>query len=330
MKIDELRAALGKYDADALKQIVVELYKTIPKSQKENNGIDDFLLDFTKEKNKPAKKEAPVDFEELKVEIGQFLEYADLQYYLAPNKYVKKEKRSKWRFEVKRFIKSLTSVVGDNSDEAGRMLADIYTMLSYACHYSIFSTDSPFSAVGYEQSELLSLVLKKIFYGGYSPGAIKTAVFLTLDSNASWNTLNRNLSSTLLDILKTTDIKEEALKQCVAYRDEYDSYNSAKKLFKELDSSGYRRKEHRNDAAELYLMIKFSLCEYDEGIGYYWKHAETQKPEIKLYCLLCYFLSGDDARLESLWISEYEKAVAKGIIPRESLQNEYAQRIKEN
>ena len=81
---------------------------------------------------------------------------------------------------------------------------------------------------------------------------------------------------------------------------------------------------------ELYnMMIKFSLYEYDEGLNYYWKNFEEKTPEIKLYCLLCYFLNGDDERLDSLWIREYENAVARGIKPREALQNEYAQRIAE-
>ena len=47
-----------------------------------------------------------------------------------------------------------------------------------------------------------------------------------------------------------------------------------------------------------------------------------------MYCLLSYFLSGDDKILNSLWIREYEKAVAGGVKARESLQNEYAKRKK--
>ena len=183
MKVDELRTALGKYDSSVLREIVVELYKIIPKNRKEDRGLDEFLLNFTREKAKSDKNDIPVNFEKLKAEIEQFLVYADMQYYLAPNKYVRKEQRSKWRFEVKRFIKDLIKVGGENSGEAGRLLADIYNMLSYACHYSIFSTESPFSSVGYEQADLLSLVLYKIFYSGYTPSAIRTAVFLTLDSN---------------------------------------------------------------------------------------------------------------------------------------------------
>ena len=123
MKVDELRTTLEKYDTATLKEIAVELYKMIPKSRKQDSVIDELLLDFTKEKDKPAKKDAPVNFETLKAEIEQFLVYADMQYYLAPNQYVRKEQRSKWRFEVKRFIKELIKIGGENSEEAGSLLA---------------------------------------------------------------------------------------------------------------------------------------------------------------------------------------------------------------
>ena len=235
------------------------------KSRKEDSGLDELLMNFTHEKAKSDKKDEPVNFEKLKAEIKQFLIYADMQYYLAPNKYVRKDQRSKWRFEVKRFIKELIKIGGENSEEAGRLLADIYNMLSYGCHYSIFSTEDPFSSVGYEQTDLLMLVLKKIFYSGYTPGTIKSAVFLTLDSNVNWNTLHINLMSALVDMLKTTDTKETALLQCIAYRNEYVAYQSAKKIFKEADRSGYRRKEHSNNAVELYLMLKFAYTNMMTG-----------------------------------------------------------------
>lgn len=326
MKLDELRAALGKYDDETIKKIAVELYKMIPRAQKENNNLDEYLLNYTQEKNAPAKKDAPVNFNELKPEIERFLDYAYMQYYFAPNKHVRKEKRSKWRFEVKRFIKDLIRIGGENSEEAGDLLVGIYNMLSYGCNYYIFSTENPFSSVGYEQTELLALVLNKIFYSGFTKEAIKKAVFLTLDSNVNPNTIHMELMYVFTDILKTTDTKEAALEQCVAYRNEYDLYQDSKKIFKYAKTDGFRRKEHKNQAVDLYLMIKISLHEYDEGILYYWLNAEQGDREIKLYRLLVYFLGKDEEKLISLWIREYEKAVATGVKPREYLQKEYEKR----
>ena len=188
MKVDELRAALSRYEAPELKEIAVMLYKSIPKSRKESDRLDELLLNYSKEKAKTTKKETPVDFDSLQSDIETFIEYASENLYLAPNRTVSKDKRSKWRFEVKRFVKGLIAIHGEDSETAALLLADIYEMLCYACNYWIFSSDNPFSAIGYEQPDFLRLVLGKIFYRGFSQDAIKKAVFLTLDSNVDRQT----------------------------------------------------------------------------------------------------------------------------------------------
>jgi hypothetical protein len=323
MRVDELRKALDQYDTATLKEIVVTLYKAIPKNKKESDGLDGLLMSFSKEKAKAPKKEPSVDFLSLKREIQSFLYNANQQNYLAPNRIIRKEQRSKWRFEVKRFIKVLLTVVGENSEDAANLLKDIYVMLSYACNYYIFATENPFSAVGYEQPDLLQLVLGKIFYSGYSPQAIKTAVFLTLDSNVDRETLHTTLMYVLAELLKTPDTKEMAAAQCVAFPKEYVAYQSAKDMFLYNSRDDYRAKDRSNYAAELYLIIKLALHEYDDGIKYFWKNYNEKRKEVTLYCLL-WFLSDDG--LEDLWLSEYEKALASGIDPRDYLQEEYKER----
>ena len=323
MRVDELRTTIAKYDENLLKELVVALYKVIPKDRKEDQGLDELIINFTQDKTKAASKNINVDFGALKDEIVQFLEYANEQYYFAPNRYVRKEKRSKWRFEVKRLIKELLAVFGENSEEAAQLLADIYAMLSYACNYYIFSTENPFSAVGYHQPELLRIALEKIFYSGFGQAEIKKAVFLTLDSNVDRDTLHETLLSVLVGVLKTSDTKEEAISQCVAYQKEYISYQNSKKLFKYPMRSDYRQGEHNNYAVELYLLLKFKLHEYDDGINYFWKNYIERDKEITLYYLLEFL---DDDSLNSLWVREYEKAIKNSINPRKDLQNEYRKR----
>ena len=324
MKVDELRSALDKYDVATLKEIVVALYKTTPKNRKESDGLDELLMDFAREKTKPSKKDKPVDFKGLQNDIEQFIDYANEQYYLAPNRYVNKEKRSKWRFEVKRFIKELISVSGENSETAARLLAGIYNMLSYCCHHYVFRTDNPFSATGYKQVDLLSFTLGKIFYNGFSQDAVKEAVYLTLDSNTDRDTFHLNLLYTLAAALKTPETKELALEQCTAFIKEYSSYQAKKTVFRYYERDNYRRERHINFAVEMYLILNFDLNEYDEGIDYFWKNYIERNKEITLFCLLKYFLSDDG--LNDLWIREYEKAVHLGITPRKILQDEYAER----
>jgi hypothetical protein len=324
MRVDELRTMLNNYDQAALKEIIVSLYKMIPKKLKEDSSLDELIQNFTLEKSKTQnKKDKPTNFEPLKNEIEQFITYADMQYYLAPNRYVRKEQRSKWRFEVKRFIKELLKIGGENSEKAGQLLADIYAMLCYACNYYIFRTEVPFSAVGYQQPDLLELVLNKIFHNGFNSAAINKAVFLTLDSNVDRETLHTQLMLVLIDILKTPDAKEMALLHCVAYQKGYDFYQNSKEVFRYVSSyNEYRRDEHKNYATELYSLIKFSLQEYDDGIDFYWKHYIEKRKEVTLYCILRLL---DTDSLADLWIREYEKAVANGIEPRKYLQEQYAE-----
>ena len=328
MLVNELRTAMGKYDNDSLREIIVALYKMIPKSKKESEGLDSLLLDFTKEKKKAPKGDKQVDFDALADEIMQFMSFADASLYLAPNRQVSKDKRSKWRFEVKRFIRDLLTVKGEHSVASARILAYIYEMLCYACNYYIFRSDVPFSAVGYQQTELLHLVLAKLFYCGYDEKTIKTAVFLTLDSTTDSDTYHVSLLYTLAEFLKTPDTIEMALVQCLKYMDEYDSYQAQKHLFKypSQQSDKYRKNEHFNWAIEMYLILKFKLHEYDEGIKFFWNKYIEYKPEIKLYIML-QFLDRDD--LNEYWIREYEKAVNNKILPRDTLQIEYQRRIED-
>ena len=326
MRVDELRKTLEQYDAATLKEIVVSLYKTIPKGKKEEIGVDALLLNFKEEKAKGQKRDLPVDFEALKKQIEKFISCAGSQYYLEPNRFVSKEQRSKWRFEVKRFIKTLAGIGGENSEEAARLLADVYAMLCYACDYYTFNTENPFSAVGHKQPELLRLVLGKIFLGGYSPQNIKTAVFLTLDSNTDYDTFHIELIYELIGLLKTPDAKELAAQHCAAFPKEYAVYQGAKEAFRYPRSDKYRQECHADYAVELYMLLKFSLHEYDDGIAYYWKIYQDSDQKKALYHLL-ELLDFED--LESLWLREYEKAVANGFVPNAEFQEEYAMKKAE-
>jgi len=327
MKVDELRSVLSAYDAETLKEIIVMLYKTIPKGKKESDGLDEVIKDYSKEKVKEQKKPQTVDFPSLEYEIEQFIEYANMQYYLAPNRIISKAKRSKWRFEVKRFIKSLLDIRYENCEKAAGLLARIYEMLSYACNYYIFSTENPFSAVGYEQPELLRLTIGKILFCGVDQASVREAVFLTLDSNVDRETLHIQLIYVLLSALKTPEAKETALEQCEAFYRDYDAFQAAKECFRySTRYDEYRKNMQMNCGVELYLIIKISLYEYDDGIKYFWENYIEEKKEISLYVLLTYYLSDDG--LENLWIREYERAVAKKVKPREQLREEYELRKK--
>jgi hypothetical protein len=187
MKVDELRTIIAAYDQEVVRKLVVELYKTIPKKEREAAALDELIRGFSETgriARKPkAEKDLITDFADLEADTLQLIEYAALDYYYAPNRVVPKSARSKWRFTVRKMLKSLIAVKGEHSDDAALLLVELYRMLSHACAYYIFSTEAPFSAVGFTQTELLEIILSKLFSGGPTRELIRLAVYVVLESH---------------------------------------------------------------------------------------------------------------------------------------------------
>lgn len=80
MLVNELRTALEQYDKATLKEIAVMLYKKIPKRKKEDDGLDDILLNFTREKAKTGKTDVAIDFSVLADEVVQFMRYMHMHH----------------------------------------------------------------------------------------------------------------------------------------------------------------------------------------------------------------------------------------------------------
>jgi hypothetical protein len=327
MKVADLRETLKVYDRPDLCEIVVELYKAIPKHVKEERLIDAMLSDFGKRKQLVKKQDAPADFASLRKKILLFADFAEKQYYFAPNQYVHKKDRPKWRFITKRYVKALTPVGGENAEEASDLLILLYRMLSYACQYYLFNTEDPFASVGYAQTELLRTVLVKVFHNGVTREAIRKAVTLTIESGVDRVTLHIQLFFVLIECLKTNEAKELAAEACIDYNKNH-SGNGFEDGYFQIVRDEFRRNEIVKLTAELYFHLKAKLREPEEGIAYYWKNNKsknTWQREVELYVLLelLKFYA-----LPKLWLAEYEKAAGRGVEPRESLQYTY-KRLKE-
>jgi hypothetical protein len=323
MKVAELREALGAYDAATLRELAVELYKAVPAAKK-TEELDGLLRAFSKGARLAAPKTVPVDFGALEYEVATFVAYADEGLFFQPNRLVPKARRSKWRFEVRRFIKQLVAARGEDTEDAARLLLTVYNMLSCACAVYLFPSEDPFAAVGHGQSDLLELALGKLLALGATEESIALAVYTTLDSAPSRETWHLALLGTLCGCLKTNPARESARDVAKSFPNTYDGYLASKKVFRRSKPSSYERTAKENEAVELYLMLSFALHEQEEGIAYFKRRYKDRNPEVKLYILLTYFLDDDD--YADLWLREYESAVAKGVSPRPRLVEEYARR----
>jgi hypothetical protein len=323
MKLAELRNILKDYDQPTLCEIAVALYKAIPKQNKEDKDIDELLKDFNSKKQEIKKQGVPVDFDSLKRNVLRFLEYAGEQFYFAPNRYVPKKDRPKWRFITKQYIKDLMTVTGENSEEASNLLTLLYRMLSHACNYYIFRTENPFSSVGYKQADLLRIVLAKMLYNGITKESLQEAIALTIESNVDMETLHISLFFVLIDQLKTNEAKEMAAEECVNYKEKLKGASFFRDGYFQANKDRFYQEKRVERSVELYFYIKAVLDEFDTAIAYYWennKNRDARESEIALYVLLNWLEMFEQP---GLWIDEYEKALKRNVKPREDIRNIY-------
>lgn len=294
MLIAELRELLKKYNEEDLRLLVSEMYKSIPKKIREDKDVDVLLQDvraYMRIGKSEGKQDQPADVNRLTSEIELFIDYAYNQYYFAPNQFVHKKERPKWRFKVKAYIKELQGVSVDTIEGrvATNLLQKLYEMLSYACGYYLFNTDNPFNSVGIEQGTFLDTVIKRKLGSGININIeeIKSSIELVINSEVDRETLHTFLIQILVMNLKSADYKAIAIEQCKLLKKELDKPQpSPSKKSYDYDSSKYKKNEKINNLVEMVFRINMELCEYDEAINYFNKNHVERDAEITLYILL--------------------------------------------
>lgn len=321
MKISEVRSTIDKYSEDQLRLIISELYKTIPKAVKEQNDIDGMLKDpdrLKKPRSKTRQKEAP-DIEWLKYETEQFVEDAYNQYYFAPNRFVPKKDRPKWRFLVKRLYKDLlaaTSADKDDMPEAARLLEKLYQLLCYSCSYILFSAYDPFQSVGVQQEEFFRRVLALKYNCEDKNTFMKNALLLMVNNSHSRDTVSEDLMEVILEFTKTPDLREMAIASC----SELIEAIKREPVRKKERWYEYERKHKLNDLTKMGFLCYSQLHECPKAISYFKTNYSESDREVALYALLrmLWRLNQKD-----YFLQEYEKAIENGIAPREILKKAY-------
>ena len=318
MKVPELRDLLKAADRDLLEKAFVESYKHLTKKQKEE--ADQAITDALSGKSsKSTVKKESVNFDELELQITEFLENAYAQNYFAPNRIIPKSQRPKWRFMVKNYIKELEKISVDDANytRSAKLLTDLYHMLCEACNYYLFSTDDAFRSVGWQQPDLFQMVVKKTFGDGYSREKVSALLLYSVSGGLSRESLHIEQESVLLAELKTSDVKYMAIEEA---RKLIDERKQKLKGLKKYDSKRYSLEEEINNLCDVILMTAIELAEPSSGIEYYFQNYERSDKEITLYCAL---KIADWVEDEELWIKIYEYGIGKKIKPREWLVGKY-------
>jgi len=317
MKISELRALLDRTSSEDIKRMLVEVYRALPKKTRENLAIDELLKNpaATRAGAKQSKALAhSVDIDDLEPELEEFLSDAYARNYFAPNRFVPKSERPKWRFKAKRFFKEINAAVVEpgSIEKASDLLEKLYHMLCYACDFVLFSAYDPFQSVGIAQTEFLDAVFglkaEHLELGKF----IDYGLHLVRDSRLNRYTLGSNLAQVLVDRLRTPESLELAIER------------AAQLHRKPVPAPGPEREQHRSDGlnrlAEFGFLAYVKLSDYDKAIDFFKVHYVDRDTEISLFVLLKWLRS---LQREDLWQREYERAVQAGIKPRDSLSNAY-------
>ena len=287
MKIQEFRDKMKQCKKEDIEKIAAELYKMLPKSKKEAEAdpLIEEIMSGGATSASGKKKETVIDFDTLKHQIETFLQYVDNGYYYEPNRVVPKAKRSKWRFEVRSFIKMINEIPvdSDNGVESARLLRGIYKRLSYGCGYYIFSTEDPFQSVGIRQSDFYDMLIRRTFATGFSDDNLKNmledATLVYIDRNS----LHIEMEAIYTNALPTTDLKYKTIEFIKEY---VERYEAEIKTGTKRSHDEYRLKTYVEEMCETMLLISLYLCEPEEGVDYYWEHVHDSRPEITLYKIL--------------------------------------------
>lgn len=321
MLVKDLRKTLEKYDKKEMTDIVVELYKRLPKKVKEDYDIDKFIEDIN---NKTKKEEKKVSFDDLCSEMRYFLDCAKAGFYSSPNKVVPKKERSNWRFKAKRYYKELIKTIPttDIGVKSTKLLIELYELVSRGTNTLVFTNWDTFRALGVSQTEYFDMLLKRVLSTGESINNIKVCIDL-LDNCKDPDVLDEFLINIFIDNLRTEESKLTAInlldEKVVEVKEKIRSlgkkYNHYDMCYLEEDNNLY---------VETVTRLYFSSFEVDEGIKYYQKNYIHYNSEVKEYILLEILR---ELELYEDWIAEYERA-SKKIKLREELTKDY-EKIKE-
>ena len=329
MKVAELKLKIKDYKAARLRQLVVEMYKAMPKAVKEDAGIDALVENPEGGRRKPETE--AVNIELLRIDVERFLEDAYNQHYCIPNNVVPKRERPKWRFIALRLFKQLNETAANPTDvqEASELLERLYILLCYSCRYVLFNAYDPFQSVGVGQSEFLQAVLGAKRRVQSPVEFVHDGVLLAVGHDLNRYTLYENLIEVFVRYLSTPDLKQLAIAACDVIRGDVRKHGLPRLhegQWHDTARNKYDVEEMLQNLATLGFFCHMALCEHDEALNYFRQHNAEKNPEISLYILLRLV---EGHRENELWIRTYEEGVKSGVRPREELKRRYDSKQQE-
>lgn len=324
MKVNELRTKIKNYKKDELQQLIVEMYKQIPKKMREAKEIDRLIDNpdaFKKIRKNKKQSVKNLDFNSVEQEVKTFIKNARLQNYVAPNQVISKKERSNWRFVAKRLLEQVTVFAShpEHRHTCASLLEEMYKLFTYASGHYVFASTEPFHTLKIPQEDFLKRVvlLKKAVE---DPDKwISDSLKLILEHDVDHDTLTSTLLEVLLSTLNNAPLKERMIhiaKEIL--QEKQKALKESGQLSKQFIS--WNDEQYINHLTEMIFMTQSSLGEYETAIGFFKNNYIQFEEEVDSFVLLDLIMRYQ--RVEE-WIIEYEIAVQRGIELRKSLQEAY-------
>ncbi|WP_114570679.1 hypothetical protein [Exiguobacterium flavidum] len=155
MRIRKLRLLLEQYGDTTLRDIIVEMYRELPKSTIEEKDFDAMLTQFAKYKEHQRAQEHPT-VEQTIQQTERFIQLAYDHAFLDVNDEVPLREQKNWYVSAKRLLKHLR-FYATKKNEARVAFEEFFFLLSVAAgEEPLFLTNDPFRLLKVTQSDMFS------------------------------------------------------------------------------------------------------------------------------------------------------------------------------
>lgn len=196
MRIGKLRMLLEQYGEATLRDVIVEMYRNIPKPVIEEKEIDFMISQFKRYKEQKSSDERH-SLSRTIILAEHFVELAYDRLYIVPNQVMSERDQKNWYIHAKKLLRDLTYYADDES-EARTMYEEIFLLLSSSAgEEPLFTTSDPFRLLKLSQTTMLSQL---IHY--YQLDAPTTAVWIDRSLYTALH-VPKDVDSTRIDLLST-------------------------------------------------------------------------------------------------------------------------------
>ncbi|WP_214837245.1 hypothetical protein [Exiguobacterium sp. s36] len=199
MRIGKLRMLLEQYGEATLRDVIVEMYRNIPKTVIEEKDIDFMVSQFTRYKEQKSSDERH-SLSQTIILAERFVELAYDHLYLVPNQVMSERDQKNWYIHAKKIIRDLVHYA-DDEPEARTMYEEMFLLLSSSAgEEPLFATSDPFRLLKLSQTSMLSQLIQYYQLDAPAPVVwIDRSLYTALHVPKDVDSTRVDLLSTLLE-----------------------------------------------------------------------------------------------------------------------------------